>query len=482
MAETWCPMPLILDGLTLNSLGACHPVRLAFADGRIAAATADASRVDRLILPAFANAHDHARPLSPTSFGAAGKPLESWLLRLAMMTRQDPYLAAAAPLARAARSGCTSIMVHYTRTQGPMPLPDEAREIARAAADIGVQVAFAVAMRDMNPLVYGDAAPLLEKLPAEARQTIAGLFGQPLMPWREQLALADAVAEAVESPRFSVQYGPNGMQWCSKAMLEAIAEASSRTGRRVHMHFLETKYQRAWADQHCPQGAAQYLKDIGLLSERLTLAHCVWANDEDLALIAESGAMIATNASSNLHLKSGIAPIGKAIRMGCKVAIGLDGAAFDEDDDMVREIRLGQFLHGGWGYDSNVSREAYLLNAARHGRFANGAADQAGLATGEVADCVEIDLAALDVDAVMPVEPIDFLFARANRAHVSRVMADGKVIVESGRVLGVDLPAIETELRTRYRAQMPDREEFLRAWPAFDAALAGWYRDRLGCC
>lgn len=475
-------MTLILDGLTLDSRGFSHPVRLAFASGRIASATQEASRVDRLILPGFADAHDHARPLSPTSFGAAGKPLESWLLRLGMMTRQDPYLAAVAPLARAARSGCTSIMVHYTRAQGPMSLPDEAREIARAAADVGVQVAFAVTMRDMNPLVYGDAAPMLARMPAEARRTIEGIFGHPLMPWREQLALADAVAEATESPRFSVQYGPNGMQWCSRALLEGIAEASARTGRRVHMHFLETKYQRAWANQNCPQGAARYLKDIGLLSERLTLAHCVWANDEDLALIAESGAVIATNASSNLHLKSGIAPIGEAIRMGCKVAIGLDGAAFDEDDDMVREIRLGQFLHGGWGYDSTVSREDYLLNAMRNGRLANGAADQAGLAAGAVADCVEIDLAALDVDAVMAVEPIDYLFARANRAHVSRVIADGKVIVDGRRVLGIDLSAIEDELRARYRSQMPDRADFLAAWPGFDAALAGWYRDRLGCC
>lgn len=475
-------MTLVLDGLTLDARGFSQPARLSLNDGRIAASKPAQVRNDRLILPGFANAHDHARPLSPTSFGAANKPLESWLLRLAAMTRQDPYLAAAAPLARAARSGCTSIMVHYTRAQGPSPLPEEAREVARAARDVGVQVAFAVAMRDMNPLVYGDAAPMLAAMPPAARAAIEAVYGQPLMPFREQLALADAVADAAGGPRFSVQYGPNGMQWCSRAMLEAIAEASARTGRRVHMHFLETKYQRAWADANCPHGAARYLKEIGLLSERLTLAHCVWANDDDLALIAEAGAVIATNASSNLHLKSGIAPIGKAIAMGCKVAVGLDGAAFDEDDDMVREIRLGQFLHGGWGYDSAISREDYLLKAIQNGRFANGAPDAAGLQEGGVLDAVELDLAALDCDSVMPIEPIDYLFARANRSHVARVVADGRVIAENGRVLGVDLPAIEAELRARYRAQMPSRTDFLEAWPSFDTALAGWYRERLGCC
>jgi predicted DNA-binding protein (UPF0278 family) len=82
----------------------------------------------------------------------------------------------------------------------------------------------------------------------------------------------------------------------------------------------------------------------------------------------------------------------------------------------------------------------------------------------------------------MPVEPIDYLFARATRAHVRRVVANGKVIVENGKVLGVDLDVIEAELRARYRRQMPTREGFLDAWPHLDRAIAGYYRDRVGCC
>jgi cytosine/adenosine deaminase-related metal-dependent hydrolase len=428
-----------------------------------------------LRLPGLANAHDHARALSPTSFGGANRPLEGWLLRLAAMTPQNPYLAAAAPFARAARSGCTSIMAHYTRAHGPMPYPDEVKLVAKAAADVGVQVAFAMAMRDMNPLVYGDHSGMTGGLPAAARDELLKLFGQPAPTVSAQMDMVEAVAVVAEAPRFSVQYGPAGMQWCSRPLLEAIAEASARTGRRVHMHFLETRYQREWADANCPQGAAQYLKDIGLLSPRLTLAHAVWASDRDLELIAEAGAIIATNASSNLHLRSGIAPISKAIRMGCKVAVGMDSSALDEDDDIIREIRLGHFLHAGWGYEENVSRERYLADSVANGRAANGAS-----ADGD--DRVEIDMAALDRDAVMPVPAIDYLFARATRAHVKRVVADGKVIVEEGRALGVDLDAIESELRERYRRQMPMREGFLAAWPDIDRAVAAYYRDRIGCC
>jgi cytosine/adenosine deaminase-related metal-dependent hydrolase len=268
----------------------------------------------------------------------------------------------------------------------------------------------------------------------------------------------------------------------ARTLLEAIAEASERTGQRVHMHFLETRYQREWADRHAPQGAARYLKEIGLLSPRLTLAHCVWANDDDLQLLAEAGVTIATNASSNLHLRSGIAPIGKAIRMGCKVAIGLDGSALDEDDDIIREMRLGHFLHAGWGYEENVSREQYLVDAASHGRTANGCAGSGAIAEGAAADFVELDLAMLDRDTIMPVDPLDYLFARATRAHVKRVVAGGKVIVEDGEVLGVDLAALEAEMRERYRRQMPMRQGFLAAWPHLDQAALAYYRDRVGCC
>ena len=185
------------------------------------------------------------------------------------------------------------------------------------------------------------------------------------MSVKDQIARVEAIADAVESPTFSVQFGPNGPQWCSDALLAAIAERSRATGRRVHMHLLETRYQRAASDRLYPEGAAARLKALGLLSPRLTLAHCVWARNEDLDLIAESGAIVATNPSSNLHLASGVAPIGEAIRRGCRVAIGVDASALDEDDDIVREMRLGHFLHGGWGFEKVVERGDWL---SRHRR------------------------------------------------------------------------------------------------------------------
>ena len=116
-----------------------------------------------LVLPAFVNAHDHARPTA-SSFGALGMPLESWILRSALGTPVDPYLTAASALARSARAGCAAMMIHYTRPSGTMPLVEEASAIARAASDVGIRIAFALAVRDQNPVVYGDEEPVLSGL------------------------------------------------------------------------------------------------------------------------------------------------------------------------------------------------------------------------------------------------------------------------------------------------------------------------------
>src|SRR5208283_1879473 len=208
--------------------------------------------------------------------------------------------------------------------------------------------------------------------------------------------------------------------------------------RRVHMHLLETRYQRAFADRAYPEGVVERLKTLGLLSPRLTLAHCVYARAEELDLIAASGAVIATNPSSNLHLASGVAPIGEAIRRGCRVALGVDASAFDEDDDIVRELRLGHFLHGGWGFEPVVTRGDWLARTVADGRFANGAPGDGALRIGAPADIVVLDL-----DAVMPVEPVDLLFARATAAHVDRLIVAGRDVVRDGKLATVDLDAAE---------------------------------------
>ncbi|WP_244628352.1 amidohydrolase family protein [Tardiphaga robiniae] len=453
------------------------------ADGLITSVSAGAHispQTNHLIIPALVNAHDHARP-SMTSFGASDMPLESWIARSAFGTPPDPYLVAAVSLARSARSGCGGAMIHYTRPSGKMPILDESIAIAKAANDVGIRLAFALAVRDQNPIVYGDSADVLAALPESNRSTIQDMFIRPSPTPSEYLDRVEAIHSAIAGPMIDVQYGPAGFQWCSPALLEAIAERSAATGRRVHMHLLETIYQRQWADRAFPSGIVRFLKDIGLLSNRLTLAHCIHARPDELDMIAESGATIVTNFSSNLHLHSGFAPIADAHRRGCPIAVGIDGVALDEDDDAIREMRLVQIAHDGLGFDRTWSRSEFLALAIRNGRNSIGAPGPGTLTTGEAADFVTLDIGQLDRDGIMPVDPIDMLFARGNTSCVRDVVVNGRTISRDGKPTGVDLNAMEIELRGLYRKSVPQFKAFERAWAPFESAVSHWFRQQ-GCC
>ncbi|RXH04892.1 amidohydrolase family protein [Bradyrhizobium vignae] len=431
------------------------------------------------VIPAFVNAHDHARATA-SSFGAVGMPLESWILRTALGSPVDPYLTAASALARSAKAGCAAMMVHYTRPSGTMPLVDEAKAVAKAASDVGIRIAFAMAVRDRNPIVYGDAEPVLSGLPREDRKTIEDLFVRTPISPKAYIELTDAIAAAIAGPMVDVQLGPAGVQWCSKPLLEAVAENSARTGRRIHMHLLETVYQRAWADQNFPD-MVRWLRDVGFLSERLTLAHCVHARPDELEMIAASGARIVTNFSSNMHLRSGLAPIPGAHKCGCPITVGVDGLALDEDDDILREMRLVLMVHGGLGFEATWTPAEMFALAIRNGRSATGAPGTGELAAGNPADYVVIDLDRLDRDAIMPVDPMALLFARGNASLVKEVVVAGKTIAREGVCSGVDLPVIEQELRAMYRANVGKLHSFQRVWPPLSQRLEGWFEQQLTC-
>lgn len=474
------------DALVGDDYSLSGPSEIILSGGRIEAirpleTLPDGPRL--LAIPALADAHNHARPLSSTSFGCGAKPLETWLPQLAVMPSVDAYTAAAASFARSLRGGATSVMVHLTRPMGLISLPDEAREIARAAHDVGVSIGFAIAMRDRNPLVYGDHAAVLDGLDAADRALVQETWLGPLPSIETQIELVDAVATAVSDLRghIDVQYGPTGVQWCSDALLAAIATASTQTGRRVHMHLLETKPQRVWADEEYTDGIVSRLDEIGLLSPRLTLAHCVWARPDELALIGAAGARIAVNASSNLHLYSGIASVPEMIAQGVSVAMGLDGCAFDEDDDALRELRLFHLLNHAPGFedDRGLTRQAALHAACVVGRAGLGLGAGGVLAEGMPADILLLDLQTLDRDAVMPVDPREYLFARAAQTHIVEAYAKGRKVLTNGTVLGVDLPALESQLRAAYREGLPEKAQIIAHWPKIEAAIGTFYK---GCC
>jgi len=353
-------------------------------------------------------------------------------------------------------------------------------------------------MRDQNGIGLCDDSTMLAALRPALRESVSQRLSVRPMPPADHLALVDAVAQALAADaslaeHVTLQYGPSAVQWCSTPLLQAVAEASLDTGRPVHMHLLETRYQRDWADQAYPHGIVKYLDDIGLLSPRLTLAHCAWARPDELALLAERGVTIAVNTSSNLGLKSGIAPVPEMLRQGCRVAMGLDGMAFNEDDDALHEMRLAYALHRGCGFDTTMGRAALWAFAAQHGRRSvRGAAADAVpggvIAPGAAADVLVLDWDRLDDDPLFAdIDPLQLLLARGRGAHIDQVIAAGRTVVQGGQVTGIDEAALKHELLARVRkglAAAPGFGAWRRQLGDLAEDLGPFYRRSAwaGCC
>jgi len=423
------------------------------ADGAIAARRDGAAApADTLMLPGLVDAHDHGRGLRTVAYGAHDDALEVWLAGLAQAPPADVHTVAAVAFARLAGSGVTAVN-HCHVPQGGDPV-EEARAVARAAADVGVRLAYVVPVVDRNTPVYGGAGAICGRYDPADWALVRARDGTPA-PAAEQVAAADAVAEAVESATVAVQYGPAGPQWVSDAAQAMVAARSAATGRRVHMHLLESPAQRAWSDAAYPEGVLARLADNGLLSPRLTVAHGVWLTDDEIATLAAHGATAVVNTSSNLRLRSGIAPVGRYVAAGLEFAAGLDGLAFDDDEDMLRELRLLAGLHRPRGVAGRGLETAALLRAALEAgrRTIDGRGGYGVLAPGADADIVRLDLAAMAPDAVPGLtDPLALTLTRATRRHVRDVWCAGWRIVADGRVTGIDLAAAEAELTAAARS------------------------------
>ncbi|MFT4656441.1 MAG: cytosine/adenosine deaminase-related metal-dependent hydrolase [Ilumatobacter sp.] len=391
-------------------------------------------------IPSLGNGHDHGRPVSPLAFGAVDGPLESWLTAVRQMPRFDPEAAATVFFGRLLASGFTATM-HLDRPGEPQTLVESLTMVGRTAATMGMAAAIAVPMANRRNLLYADDDATTEALRG------CGYAGDPsqflpnsIASVEEQMATVDAIADEVEDGRVSVQYGPQGPQWVSDDLLEAVADASLRSGRRVHMHVFETFRQRVWADDEYPAGLIPHLDALGLLSERLSIAHGVWLRPDELELLAERGVSIVVNSTSNLRLRSGTAPMAAMLAAGVGVATGLDGLGFDDDVDGFRETRLAHLLQAGTGLEDVVSaRDCFRAAMDQAHRVVRGVAGPWGFAEGAPADIALLDRDRLRADLVVDVSDDELIRARATASHVKHVISGGHVVVRDGRVLTADV-------------------------------------------
>jgi cytosine/adenosine deaminase-related metal-dependent hydrolase len=367
---------VVRDGVIerVTPLGQGGPATINGPAGPDGERTAEADFTGFVLLPLFVNAHDHGRGAGNVAAGIPDGPLEEWIadLRRHPASTQEALVGGGCDLMVASGVGASVICVNPQS-------PDTRAEVvaaAEAVLDRGARAAVVYPLADTMGTVGG-----------RSRQA-AGWGTEEIA---RRLAEVEEIASKFESPLVDVQLGPIGPQWVSEATLRAVARHAEQTGRRVHMHLLESPRQRLWADATYPEGIVEWLHRTGLSGPGVCFAHGTQLRPDEMATLGSRGCVLSLNASSNMRLCSGTAPIAQARAAGMVVGAGLDGLALADDADYWTELRLLRGLQQAETGQVVVADE--LINElTAGGRRALGRAAPLAPAPGRLADFVLLDI------------------------------------------------------------------------------------------
>ena len=223
----------------------------------------------------------------------------------------------------------------------------------------------------------------------------------------------------------------------------------------IHIHVSETKLDFDGSLQRRGLTPPQYLEKLGLMEHSMLAAHCVWVTDEDIELLARRGVTVLHNPISNLKLASGIAPIARMLKAGCRITLGTDGVASNNNLNLWEEIKLMPMLQKGNTLDPTVVSPAQTIAAATSaGAKAMGYEDLGLLRPGYLADLILLDLSGAHMCPCNDLE--SNLVYSAQGSDVALTMVNGKVLYRDGEYITLD-PRLVLERAKKQAEALLDR-------------------------
>lgn len=404
------------------------------------------------VMPGFVNAHQHGKGLTNFQLGGIDEPFELSRMKGSPQAKAPPYLDTLYAALRMIEAGITATF-HYNASRGANFYEADVRERLRAYNDAGLRVSFGLDIRNRNHVAYGDAE-FLAGLPEELREKARGRTTQsrtadPENYFRLAQQLDDQFKEAADG-RIKLFLAPAGPQWCSEDLLRSIRQFARARGLGIQIHTAETKYQRGYFLRTYGKSAVAWLDGLEFLSPQVSLAHGVWLSERDIALVAQRGCAVVHNPSSNLRLKSGIAPVADFHAAGIPLAVGLDSSALNDDMDMLQEMRLCANLQRTPGVAApSLPLEDILVAATRGGSKILGWGLRCGtLEAGKAADVILLDAGRLREPYLAPQQsPIDALIYRGRSSDVDTVMIGGEILYRGKKHRKLDLRTVLKQLR-----------------------------------
>jgi len=408
------------------------------------AAPADAvviDAADRLIHPGLVNAHTHGHGNLSKGMG------DRWTLELLLTaapwisgnrTVEDKYLSTYIGALEMLMKGCTAC--YDLTVEFPQPTPEGLSACAKGYADAGMRAVVAPMVANLS---FYEAIPgLLDVLPAALQKDVARLR---LAPYEASLA---AMRQVLADWRFDRELvrpavAPTIPHHCSDEFMTACARLAREFGVGLHSHLQESKVQVIVGLKKYGKTPTAHLQDLGLLGPDFTAAHGVWLDDDDIKRLAHHGASVAHNPGSNMLLGNGIAAVKSMLDAKLNVGIGTDGAACCDNQNMYESLRVASYGSKAQGPDNArwLATEDIMEAATVGSARALGFGDRIGrIDKGYKADLVFLDLN--HINWIPCNDPTNQLVHTEDGSAVHSVMVGGRMVVESRKPVGVDLPAL----------------------------------------
>lgn len=399
---------VVVKGDSIEALGPKEQIQGIYSAQQVISAK------DSLVLPGLINGHTHG-PMTIFRGLADDMPLMEWLEKYIFPVESNlraEWVRCGALLA------CAEMLLAGTTTFCDMYLFE--REVAKAAKEAGIRAIVGEVLYDFPSPNYG--------------------------PWEKGLKYTEElILEWMDDPLIKVAVEPHAPFTCSPDLLRRCRELANRYEVPLMIHLSETRDEVNRVKDTYGLTPIRHLANLGIFDGPTVADHVVWADDEELDSLAHHAVGVIHNPESNMKLASGVARVEQMIKRGIKVGLGTDGAASNNDLDLMREMDTAAKLHKAKAMDPTVLDSKTVLRMATcMGAEALGIQGIVGtLEPGKRADLIILDLKGPHMTPVHDI--LSQIVYCARGSDVRTVIVNGQVAVKERELIKVDVKRIVEE-------------------------------------
>jgi len=360
----------------------------------------------KVVFPSFANMHTH---ISMTLFRGLGAdlPLHDWLQKV-IWPLEGEFVSpefvkdgALLGIVEAIRSGTTLFMDMYFFEEA----------VAEACEEVGIRAGLGFGILDFPTKVA--------KTPEE--------YIKRAEKFVEEFKNRELVFPVI---------CPHAPYTCSPKTIKMAKELADDYGLLLHIHVAETKEEVEKIKEQYGKTPIEHLESVGFLGENVLCAHMVWTTEREREILKERNVKIAHCPESNLKLASGIAPVPDYLKRGITVTLGTDGAASNDNLNMLEETSTCSKLHKGYNLDAKAIDAKTALKLATENGF-----KVAGIKAGRIEEGYEADLILVNTELpeFQPLyDPTSQFVYSSNVECIDTVICKGKVLMEKRELKTID--------------------------------------------